>query len=360
LDYDVVVVGAGPAGAVSATYAAKAGAKTVIVDRKREVGNPVRCAEVVAGNLPSDFGMKNSSVWLDSEAHFFKLVSPLGNEVRVDTSPYVGYVLNRSDFEKELVSMAVDKGSDVILGKTVTKLEKDGISMGNEKIKAKIIVAADGVDSRIGRQAGIIKKAKDGMLGSCAQHTLVGIDVDCDVLAFYLGGKYAPGGYAWVFPKSSSEANVGVGILKNQNLNANKVLDNFIKDIFPNGKSIRFVAGCVPSALPPESCVKGNVILVGDSARQVNPFTGAGIANSFVAGKIAGELCGEIAVKNQPISRLMDYEGLWRARMQKKIERSFKLRNKVLLDDKKIERFVKNLNLIPKFVLRRLLNRLHY
>jgi digeranylgeranylglycerophospholipid reductase len=84
------------------------------------------------------------------------------------------------------------------------------------------------------------------------------------------------------------------------------------------------------------------VILVGDSARQVNPFTGAGIANSFVAGKIAGELCGEIAAKNQPISRLLEYEGLWRARMEKKIQRSYKLRNKVLLDDKKIERFTKN------------------
>ena len=358
--YDVVVVGAGPAGCISAKYAAAKGAKTVIVDRKREVGTPVRCAEVVAGNLPSDFGMKNSSEWLDSEAHYFSLVPPSGKEVKIDTSPYVGYVLDRSSFEKELVTMAINCGSDLILGKTVTRLEKDGVAMGSEKIKAKIIVAADGVDSRIGRQSKLVKKAGMGMLGSCAQHTLVGIDVDCEVLAFYLGGKYAPGGYGWVFPKGPSEANVGVGILKDNKMNAKEILDNFIKNKFPNGKSIRFVAGCVPSALPPRSCVKDNVILVGDSARQVNPFTGAGIANSFVAGKIAGELCGEIAVKNQPISRLLEYEGLWRARMEKKIQRSYKLRNKVLLDDKKIERFTKNLNLLPKFVLRRLLNRLHY
>lgn len=360
MDYDVVVVGAGPAGGICAKYAASKGAKTTIVDRKREVGTPVRCAEVVAGNLPADFGMKNSSKWLDSQAHFFKLVAPSGKEVKIDTSPYVGYVLNRSDFEKEIVTMAIDSGSDLILGKTVTAVEKDGVVMGSEKIKAKVIVAADGVDSRIGRQAKLIKMAKEGMLGSCAQHTLVGVDVDSDVLAFYLGGKYAPGGYAWVFPKGPSEANVGVGILKNPKLNANEVLDNFIKEKFPKGRSIRFVAGCVPSALPPKSCVSDNVILVGDSARQVNPFTGAGIANSFVAGKIAGELCGEIAVKNQPISRLMEYEGLWRGRMEKKIQRSYALRNKVLLDDIKIEKFVKKLNLIPKFVLRRVLNRLHY
>ena len=57
VDYDVVVVGAGPAGCVAARYAAMKGARCVIIDRKRNIGTPVRCAEVVAGTLPSSFGM---------------------------------------------------------------------------------------------------------------------------------------------------------------------------------------------------------------------------------------------------------------------------------------------------------------
>jgi digeranylgeranylglycerophospholipid reductase len=137
-------------------------------------------------------------------------------------------------------------------------------------------------------------------------------------------------------------------------------LEKFVKSQFPKGKSIRFLAGCVPSSLPPNHCVKDNVILVGDSARQVNPFTGAGIANCFVAGKIAGELCANVISKDHDLGRLSEYDSSWKDAMEKKIQRSYKLRNKVLLDDKKIERFTKVLNRLPSFVLRRLLNRLHY
>jgi digeranylgeranylglycerophospholipid reductase len=360
LDYDVAVIGAGPAGAVSAKYAAKAGAKTLLIDRKREIGAPVRCAEVVAGNLPSDFGMKHSSEWLISSAHYFKLLSPSGREVKIDTSPYVGYVLDRSAFEKELVEMAIVSGSDLILGRPVTRYVKGGVALGDEIVKARIIIAADGVDSRIGRQAGIKTMGKIGMLGSCAQHTLVNIDVDPEVLEFDLGSTYAPGGYAWIFPKGKSEANVGVGILRKSGSSAKEVLEKFIKSRFSNAQSIRFLSGCVPSAMPPSATVRNNVVLVGDSARQVNPFTGGGIANSFVAGKIAGEVCGKVAVSGQPLDSLLEYDRLWREVMEKKLRRSLKLRDKVMFDDKKIDRFCLLLNLLPRFVLNRLLKRLHY
>jgi digeranylgeranylglycerophospholipid reductase len=360
LSYDVVVVGAGPAGAVAAKYAAEKGANTLIIDRKREIGKPVRCAEVIAGALPSNFGMKKGSEWLINETHFFKFISPKGRVVEIKTSPYVGYVLDRAAFEQELLWMAVDQGAELILGKTVTNLSKEGVVIGNELVKARIIIGADGVDSKIGRLAGINTRSKQGMLGSCAQHTLVNIDVDPDCLEFYLGGRNAPGGYAWIFPKGNNEANVGVGLLRSDKKDAVNALGNFIKKKFRNAQSIRFLVGCVPSSLPPKECVLGNVVLVGDAARQVNPFTGAGIANAFVAGKIAGEICGEVAVKKYPIDKLKEYDRLWKDALENKIERGYRLRNKVLTKDKSIERFCLLLNLIPRFILKRLVKNLHY
>ncbi len=358
--YDVVVVGAGPAGCVAARYCAQKGAKTLIIDRKREIGMPVRCAEIVAGNLPQHFGMKNSSEWLANEAHHFSFASPKGRVVKINTSPYVGYVLDRGAFEKELIRMAVDENADLLLGRTVTNISKDAVVIGDEVIKTKIIIAADGVDSRIGRLAGINTRGKIGVVGSCAQHTLVDIDVDPDCLEFYLGGSYAQGGYAWVFPKSNNEANVGVGILRSNKEGAIGVLENFIKNKFKKTQSIRFLSGCVPSTLPPEECVKGNVVLVGDAARQVNPFTGAGVANAFIAGKIAGEICAEVVVDEKPLSHLKEYDRLWREAFEKKLKKSYKLKNRVLLEDRKIERFCMLLNLIPGFLLRRLVKGLHY
>jgi len=116
----------------------------------------------------------------------------------------------------------------------------------------------------------------------------------------------------------------------------------------------------VPSTFPPKGCVKQNVVLVGDAAKQVNPFTGAGIANAFIAGKIAGEICGEEAVKKRSLEHLKEYDRLWRDALEKKIRRSYRLRNKVLLKDRNIELFCLLLNIIPGFILRKLARNLHY
>ncbi|UCE38184.1 MAG: NAD(P)/FAD-dependent oxidoreductase [Thermoplasmata archaeon] len=358
--YDVVVVGAGPAGCVAARYAAEKGASTIIIDRKREIGKPVRCAEVVAGTLPSSFGMKNSSEWLVNEAHYFNFVSSKGRVVKIKTSPYVGYVLNRDAFEKELLWMAADQGAELLLGKTVTGIDSKGVVMGDETIETKTIIAADGVDSRIGRLAGIKTRGKLGVLGSCAQHTLVNIDVDPDCLEFYLGSKFAEGGYGWVFPKNKGEANVGVGILRPHSQGAYGVLEKFVRQKFPSGRSIRFLSGCVPSTLPPNECVSKNVVVIGDAARQVNPFTGAGIANAFVAGKIAGEIAGDVAVKGRPLTHLKEYDRLWKASLERKLKKSYKLRNRLLFSDRNIEMFCIFLNILPAFLIRRLAKRLHY
>lgn len=360
MEYDVVVVGAGPAGCVAARYAAKNGARCVIIDRKRDIGTPVRCAEVVAGTLPTGFGMKRDSEWLVNETNYFKLISGKGREVKIKTSPYTGFVLDRTSFEKELAEMAIYEGADLILGKSVTGISEGGIVAGRETIQAKMIIAADGVDSKIGRLAGFKTKARIGAVGSCAQHTLAGIQVDPECLEFYLGDRYASGGYAWVFPKNESEANAGVGILKSPGINAVQALDRFVKLRFPKGQSIRFTSGCVPSSLPPDECVKGNTVLIGDAARQVNPFSGAGIANGFVAGKIAGEMCGKIASQNQPLERLKEYDIRWRQVMEKKLKKGLRLRNKVLFSDRNTELFLLLLKIIPGFILRRLAKQLHY
>jgi digeranylgeranylglycerophospholipid reductase len=101
-------------------------------------------------------------------------------------------------------------------------------------------------------------------------------------------------------------------------------------------------------------------VLVGDSARQVNPFTGAGVANAFLAGKIAGEVCADVARNNKPLVHLKEYDRLWRDIFEKKLKKSNKLKNRILLKDKSIERFCILLNLIPDFILRKMAKGLHY
>jgi digeranylgeranylglycerophospholipid reductase len=134
----------------------------------------------------------------------------------------------------------------------------------------------------------------------------------------------------------------------------------FIISKYPESQSIRFTTGCVPSSLPLSECVKENVVAVGDAARQVNPFSGAGIANAFVAGRIAGILCGEVAFQNKPLAQLKQYDSLWRNEMEDKILRSMRLRKLFLDNDRNVEILCILAKMIPAFLLRKIARNLHY
>ena len=113
---------------------------TLLLDKKREIGTPVRCAEVVAGTLPGNFGMRKEAEWLVNETHFFKLISSKGREIKIKTTPYTGYVLERTEFERELAEMALEEGAHLKLGITATGINPEGVIAGGELIKAKIII----------------------------------------------------------------------------------------------------------------------------------------------------------------------------------------------------------------------------
>ena len=175
-------------------------------------------------------------------------------------------------------------------------------------------------------------------------------NVDCDepFTDFFLGKKIAPGGYIWVFPKSSDVANVGIGILGSLSKPglAKKLLDNFIESDLRlrKGQPLRVMAGAVPVSMPTKT-VKDNLILVGDAARQVDPLTGGGLTHCLEVGKIAGEVIGE-AVENQDFSEgfLVRYEEKWKQGIGKKIERNYRVKELMLkLDDETLDKIALSL-----------------
>lgn len=163
--------------------------------------------------------------WIASEINKVRLVSPNGTDVLLDEDKVklseVGYVLERKVFDKHLAMDAARAGAQIMVKTLATSMEKekDGIivhleHMGNPmEIKAKIVIGADGPESRVGRWAGLKTGLKPGNMESCAQFEMVGVDMKqpgCLELVF---GSVAPGGYAWIFPKGEDIANVGLGVL---------------------------------------------------------------------------------------------------------------------------------------------------
>lgn len=161
---------------------------------------------------------------------------------------------------------------------------------------------------------------------SCAQFQMVGVEIESPrVMQFFFGSRISPGGYAWVFPKGADMANVGVGVLGSlMQRPPIEYLKDFVnsKEELRKGKTVEINGGAVPVGGPLPRTVKGNLLIVGDAARQVNPLTGGGIDSAMRAGNIAGEVAAR-AVAEGDVSekRLEEYEQRWRGLLGEKLER---------------------------------------
>lgn len=333
---DVLVIGAGPAGSSAAKHAALNGAEVLMIDKKSEIGAPKRCAEGVSKEGLEKLGIKPNPRWVTKELSGIRMVSPNGTDVVLDDEkvklPESGYILERKVFDKYMAMDAGRAGVQIMVKTLATGIERDddriivyakhmGYSL---KIQTKIIIAADGPESRVGRWVGLKTSMKPKNMESCAQFEMVNVEMEePDCIEFHFG-SVAPGGYAWIFPKGDDIANVGLGILNTiTDKTAYQHLLEFV-DQCPatqNAQPVELNIGGDPVGGVIKDLVADNVLVVGDAAGMVNPLTGGGIASGMTGGLIAGEVAAQ-AVKTQDWSANGMKE--YKTRCQEEIGDSFK------------------------------------
>jgi len=355
-DYDVIVIGAGPGGSMAAKKSAEEGLDVLLVEKRQEIGSPVRCAEGVSKKELHKF-VKPEKKWIAAEIKGAKIYSPDGTEIVMSeemAGSEVGYVLERKIFDRHLARLAARAGAEVIVKTRATGFERENnivrvrmMHFGEEiDYTAKLVIGADGVESKVGRWAGINTTLKLSEIESCVQYLLSGIDVDPEYCLFYLGNRVAPGGYVWVFPKGEREANVGIGVLGSKiDRRPKEYLDEFIRDAYPDGKPVEMVVGGVPVKGELETAVTDNIMLVGDAARHTDPITGGGIINAMEAGVYAGEVA-RIAVEKGDFSSktLSLYDEKWKSTIGKTIARNAILKDKfVTFNDEQLNSLAKAL-----------------
>lgn len=324
IETDVLVIGAGPAGSSTAKHAALNGADVILIDKKSEIGAPKRCAEGVSKEGLSKLGIEPNSRWVTKELSGVRLVSPNGTDVwmREDQVklPEAGYILERKVFDKFMAMDAARAGATIMIKTLARGMRKDyeGYivsceSMGEDfEIKAKIVVGADGPESRVGRWGGLKTAVKPKNMESGIQFEMVGLEMeDPNCIEFYFG-SVAPGGYAWIFPKGDDIANVGLGIVSTfTDKSAYEHLLEFVKNCpaTKNAQPVELNIGGDPVGGMLKNLVKDHLMIVGDAAGHVNPLTGGGIITALEAGMYAGEVAAA-AVKEDNFSekRLMEYQ----------------------------------------------------
>lgn len=320
-EYDVIVVGAGPAGCVAARYAAEEGAKVLLIERDKEIGIPVRCAEVVGEDGLTKFGTPDPR-WTANELNRVKLFAPNGTEVEFRSDLKV-YVLERRIFDRELAIKAARSGAEVLIDTPVIGLLADNGRIQGVKalhrdeelpIYAKVVLAADGLESKIGRWAGMDTRTTMHDIETCAQYMIVSPSIDPDFCEMHFGRTIAPGGYAWVFPKGAGVANVGLGIAGEFCVDGSpfEYLDRFVQRKYPDAVVVGKLAGGIPCSDNLNAMVIDSLMLIGDAAHQANPMTGGGIVNAMKAGRIAGRIAARSALDGDTSKkRLREYERDW-------------------------------------------------
>ena len=335
--HDVVVVGAGPAGSVTARVAAERGLDVLLIDRNLEIGVPVKCAEGVSKEIKDLVTLDEK--WICAEAKGAHIYSPDGTKVVMggENMDEVGYVLERRLFDKFLASEAARAGAELrIKTEAYDVIKGDGYVKGvyvrgmdgDTRIHAQIVVGADGVESRVGRWAGMDTRLSPSEVTTCAEYLMCGIEFDREHSEFFVGSNIAPKGYAWVFPKGGDCANVGLGIcgdVSGENHRAIDYLNAFVRDKFPKGKVVAEMYGAAPLSGPLKENVADGLVLVGDAARQINPITGGGITYAMHAGEIAGDVIAK-AVQEKDCSRkrLKEYESRCKAKFGKRLDAGLK------------------------------------
>lgn len=315
--YDVIVIGAGPAGAVTARIVSSAGFRVLLLEKNGTCRSP--CAGYIGNTInfepPDDTiiqsGITKMRVYFpDMTFHDFQLN---------------GFVVDRHLFDMDLVGRSQASGAEIRWSSPVTEISSKEVKFRNGNASGKIIVGADGVFSKTAYFMGLEKQR----FAACAQYHLMGVRPLSQTCEIFFNTGYAPGGYAWIYPTGKDSAKVGVGVTCS---NPHMYLDKFIKycDIPGklNGKKTECITGALPIGGLREKLVSGNILLAGDSAGMADPITGAGIHNAILAGEVAGKTIVD-ALEQDDIGLLSNYGIRIRRLLGKPLGRSLEKRKKM-------------------------------
>ncbi len=335
-NYDIVVVGGGPAGLSAAWSAAKSGTKVAVLERDEAIGQSVRTSGVTWIKEARSFGIPPQYY---NPIKNYAFYSPNNVIVKKSKEPEVAVLDVRKTYQY-LAFEAAKAGAEIFLRTNVTDVIKQDEKLAGVKatslkedlsFHSKVIIDASGFYSVVGKAMGLASQWK--RFGAGAEYEAYVEKLDPHTWYLMVGQNYSPAGYAWVFPLGENKARIGVGIGKPESQEdatqrLQELLEKKPKPLDAMGKiiPIEFHYGLIPNEGLRPSAVDDNLILVGDSAGQANPLVLEGIRYAIEFGRKAGEVAAN-AIKSGDTSKrsLKLYEDSMRKAIGSKIASAIKV-----------------------------------
>jgi digeranylgeranylglycerophospholipid reductase len=329
-DYDVVVVGAGPAGSTAAKWLMdkRPEARVLLVDKAPKIPRDKPCGGFVGPEVLDAFPYLQGQ-----EKHFLESKSYAGILHSPDLRYQVGgrtqmLGILRSTFDGYLTKLAQKAGAQLKTRHRVTDVKIDSKAATvyfdtRRKVTTHAVIGADGVVSLVARRSGLHQGWHSNQVCKCVvKEFQVDPEFIEDHLApdravhLYLGFNGTPG-YAWFFPKTR-HINAGLGCFANHPV---KLMDYFqlfvklLKDwtMLPSSaRPEKVSAGLCPTVGPLDTTQRDRVLLIGDAAGFVSPATGAGILPGMISGRLAADTLIEALDHNRfDAEVLIRYQRRW-------------------------------------------------
>ncbi|MBD3158291.1 MAG: geranylgeranyl reductase family protein [Candidatus Lokiarchaeota archaeon] len=328
LKADVVVVGAGPAGLITAREVARSGYDVLVLEEHPRIGVPDHCAGLLSTTGLNSLGLAPPHYVIQNNVNGARMYAPNGSKLTISRGRREALVVDRRAFDSWLAERAENSGAMIL---TNTKAIDATLHEGNHsivscrengkarEIKARIIVNAEGAIGRFSGAVGLPTVKQSSKLPAF-QYEFRNVNLDSEHVEMYYGRRLAPGFFAWCIPLGKDRARVGMAARSHVRkrltwaIQHHPILSNRIGE----GTIDRKMGGVVLVGTPISRTYDDRILVVGDAAGMVKATTGGGVIMGGKAAKIAGKvIVGALSKEETSAQYLKRYEYFWKKQLLK-------------------------------------------